>query len=124
MNDRICLGHKAFSLVRFFDAYQRNELGREAGETPLIFALSEFQTQKHKCESQKLSPSATSFLLMSVKRNGSKEKRFPVQGKPGLSLVKGFFYKTSLSCRKTLHIHVQRPPGLQALCKDGVIFSS
>src|SRR5690606_982942 len=33
---RMCLGHKAFSLVRFFDAHQRNELGREARETPLI----------------------------------------------------------------------------------------
>jgi len=29
--------------------------------------------------------------------------------------MKGFFYKTSLSCRKTLHIHVQRPTGLQAI---------
>ncbi|WP_386710171.1 hypothetical protein [Luteimonas notoginsengisoli] len=33
----MCTG-KAFSLVRFFDAYQRNELARSAGETLLTFA--------------------------------------------------------------------------------------
>jgi hypothetical protein len=32
----VCTG-KAFSLVRFFDAYQRNELARSAGETLLTF---------------------------------------------------------------------------------------
>jgi len=90
-NARICSGHKAFSLVRFFDAYQRNELGRAAGETLLIFALSWLSQQSNQTQDQRLSPSATSFLLISVKRNGSKEKRFPVHGKPGCSLMKGFF---------------------------------
>jgi hypothetical protein len=42
-------------------------------------------------QGQTLLPSATSFLLMSVKRNGSKEKRFPVQSSPGDSLTQGFF---------------------------------
>jgi len=51
--------------------------------------------------------------LMSVKETKPK-KTLCAQGKPGFSSVKGFFYKTSLSCRKTLHIPVQRPPGLQA----------
>jgi len=38
---------KAFSLVRFFDAYQRNELGRAAGETLLILGLfGNFHGQK------------------------------------------------------------------------------
>src|SRR5690606_13398380 len=84
VNGRVCCWHKAFSLVRFFDAYQRNELGRAAGETHLIFALSGIKTQSHKCKSQKLSPSATSFLLISVKRNGSKEKRFPDKAYPAI----------------------------------------
>src|SRR5690606_3282610 len=43
----------------------------------------------------------------------SKEKRFPVHGKPDCSLMKGFFYATSMSHRKTPHIHVRRPPGLR-----------
>jgi hypothetical protein len=94
-------------LVRFFDAYQRNELGRAAGETLLVLAFFAIPAKeisaKINGQSQKLSPSATSFLLISVtaragaranseagpegasamdgasQRNGSKEKRFPVQ---------------------------------------------
>ncbi|HZW17251.1 MAG TPA: hypothetical protein VFF71_00415 [Luteimonas sp.] len=88
MTSRVCPWHKAFSLVRFFDAYQRNELGRAAGETPLILpwltCLAGMRTKSHTCKSQKLSPSATSFLLMSVKRNGSKEKRFVSRANPAI----------------------------------------
>src|SRR5690606_40047983 len=50
MTSRICPGHKAFSLVRFFDAYQRNELGRAAGETLLIFCLSGIRTQSRQVQ--------------------------------------------------------------------------
>jgi hypothetical protein len=82
-------------LVRFFDAYQRNELGRAAGETLLILAFFAIQAKeiwaKINGQSRKHSPSATSFLLISVKRNGSKEKRFPVQSQPGDLLTRGFF---------------------------------
>jgi hypothetical protein len=41
----VCTG-KAFSLVRFFDDYQGNELGRAAGETFLILAFSESGGQR------------------------------------------------------------------------------
>jgi len=54
------------------------------------------------------------FISFDKRQKKRKQRKtLPRQGKPGHSFVKGFFYKTSLSCRKTLHIHVQRPPGLQ-----------
>src|SRR5690606_19575340 len=53
------------------------------------------------------------FISFDKRQKKRKQRKtLPRQGKPGNSLVKGFFYKTSMSCRKTLHIHVQRPPGL------------
>src|SRR5690606_603093 len=65
------LGTKRFLWFRFFDAYQRNELGRAAGETLLIFALSMAVSKQE--QDQTLSPSATSFLLIGVKRNEAKK---------------------------------------------------
>src|SRR5690606_34973408 len=41
-------------------------------------------------QDQRLSPSATSFLLMSVKRNGSKEKRFPDRANPAIHRWRDF----------------------------------
>src|SRR5690606_32170011 len=90
MTSRICSGHKAFSLVRFFDAYQRNELGREADETLLISPFSDVLRQNVQEQEQRLSPSATSFLLMSVKRNGSKERRFPDRADPAIHRWRDF----------------------------------
>src|SRR5690606_38993163 len=65
------LGTRRFLWFRFFDAYQRNELGRAAGETLLIFALSMAVSKQE--QDQTLSPSATSFLLIGVKRNEAKK---------------------------------------------------
>src|SRR5690606_26022107 len=65
------LGTKRFLWFRFFDAHQRNELGRAAGETLLIFALSMAVSKQE--QDQTLSPSATSFLLIGVKRNEAKK---------------------------------------------------
>src|SRR3546814_8347919 len=55
-------------------------VGREADETPLILTFS--LAHNARCKGQTLSPSATSFLLMSVKRNRSKEKRFVPRANP------------------------------------------
>jgi hypothetical protein len=67
----------------FFCASKGNELVRAAGETLLILAFACLSRDKlkqgRKGASQRLPPLAASFLLISVKRNGSKEKRFPVQ---------------------------------------------
>src|SRR5690606_36173578 len=65
------LGTKRFLWFRFFDAHQRNELGRAAGETLLIFAL--LMSVSKQQQDQTLSPSATSFLLIGVKRNEAKK---------------------------------------------------
>src|SRR5690606_24186546 len=46
---------------------------------------------------QRHSPSATSFLLMSVKRNGSKEKRFPDRANPATRWRRDF--STRHPCR-------------------------
>src|SRR5690606_27770414 len=40
MKSPVCRWHKALSLVRFFDANQRNELGRAADETLLLLVLA------------------------------------------------------------------------------------
>jgi len=92
---RLALYEEAFSLVRFFDAYQRNELGRAAGETLLILALfagsDGEQAAKINSKIQKLSPSATSFLLISVKET-KQRKTLPRTHLPQQHCVaQGFF---------------------------------
>src|SRR5690606_30223588 len=57
---------------------------------------------------------AAEFIsLMSVKETEPK-KTLCAQSTPGCSLMKGFFERASCPRRKTAHIHVRRPPGLQA----------
>src|SRR5690606_6123879 len=59
---------------------------------------------------------AAEFIsLMSVKETEPK-KTLCVQSTPGASLMKGFFERASCPRRKTAHIHVRRPPGLQTFC--------
>jgi hypothetical protein len=90
----VCTG-KAFSLVRFFDAYQRNEIGRAAGETLLILTLSLISAIETRSENQWRKSEASAFgcFISFDKRQKkrSKEKRFPVQSSPGDSLTPGFF---------------------------------
>src|SRR5690606_10311631 len=50
---------------------------------------------------------------MSVKETEPK-KTLCAQSTPGYLLIKGFFERASCPRRKTAHIHVRRPPGLQA----------
>ncbi|TWT20375.1 hypothetical protein FQY83_11670 [Luteimonas marina] len=56
-----------------------------------------------------------SFLLISVKRNEPKKNAFPDKANLQTGSVTGFFDTASLPWRKTPHIHVRRPPGLQTL---------
>jgi len=90
----VCTG-KAFSLVRFFDAYQRNELARAAGETPLILASSTVSEIETNGESKRRKSEAFAFgdFISFDKRQKkrSKEKRFLVQSSPGDSSTRGFF---------------------------------
>src|SRR5690606_21979254 len=62
---------------------------------------------------------AAEFIsLMSVKETEPK-KTLCAQSTPGYSLMKGFFERASCPRRKTAHIHVRRPPGLQT-CGNAV----
>src|SRR5690606_26642024 len=81
---RICLWHKAFSLVRFFDANQRNELGRAADETLLILtfphAIHETRSAKREMQNAKCKMRRSNAFafgdfisLIGVKRNEAKK---------------------------------------------------
>ncbi|TWT19296.1 hypothetical protein FQY83_13140 [Luteimonas marina] len=56
-----------------------------------------------------------SFLLISVKRNEPKKNAFPDKANPRTGSVRGFSDTASLPWRKTPHIHVRRPTGLESV---------
>src|SRR5690606_13598767 len=64
-------------------------------------------------QKQKLPPSAGSFLLKSVKRNEPKKNAFPDKANPRAGSVRGFSDTASMPWRKTPHIPVRRPTGLE-----------
>src|SRR5690606_22122361 len=76
--------------------------------------LSSARERKTRQEQQRFARCAAEFIsLISVKETQPK-KTLCAKGKSGKSVSRGFFYGTSMSHRKTPHIHVRRPPGLQA----------
>src|SRR5690606_22803293 len=85
------VGTKAFSLVRFFDAYQRNELGRAAGETLLIFCLSGIRTQSRQVQKSEAFAFGDFISFDERQKKRKQRKTLCAQGKPGCSLMKGFF---------------------------------
>jgi hypothetical protein len=112
----VCTG-KAFSLVRFFDAYQRNELGRAAGETLSILSLSLISAIDTRCENQWRKSEASAFggFFSFDKRQKKRKQRktLPRTELTGRFTDAGIFLRDILSRRKTAHIHVRRPPGPQ-----------
>src|SRR5690606_35755436 len=115
------LGTKRFLWFRFFDAHQRNELGRAAGETLLIFAL--LMSVSKQQQDQTLSPSATSFLLIGVKRNEAKKNAL-CQEHTRLFVDEGIFREGILPSSKN-GAHPCAPPSGSAdiLCAVGSLAS-
>src|SRR5690606_31115516 len=69
---------------------------------------------EQKPDQERFARCAAEFIsLMSVKETEPK-KTLCAQSTPGYLLMKGFFERASCPRRKTAHIHVRRPPGLQA----------
>jgi len=57
----------------------------------------------------------SSFLLVDAKRNGTKEKRLPDEANPARHSFRDFSTRHPWLDRKTPHIHVRRPSGLEAI---------
>jgi hypothetical protein len=68
----VCTG-KAFSLVRFFDAYQRNELGRAAVEMLLILAF--WDSKRQYPQVRKSEASAFGGFISFDKRQKKRKQR-------------------------------------------------
>src|SRR5690606_40387112 len=82
MTARVCSGNKAFSFVSLMLTKKMNSATKWAKRC--CSCLVCHFLARGKKQDQRLSPSATSFLLISVKRNGSKEKRFPDKANPAI----------------------------------------
>src|SRR5690606_40047984 len=67
-----------------------------------------------KAKSRAFRPLRGRVHFFDKRQRNEPKKTLCAQGKSGKSSSRGFFYKTSMSCRKTPHIHVRRPPGLPA----------
>jgi hypothetical protein len=111
----VCTG-KAFSLVRFFDAYQRNELVRAAGETLLILGFCGASGHGTRIEDQRRKSEASAFggfISFDKRQKKRKQRKTPPRTELTSRFTDAWIFQIGiLPHRKTAHIHVRRPPGL------------
>jgi hypothetical protein len=104
-------------LVRFFVDYQIFEIGGAAGVTLLILVFFGSFCQKIQGENQLQKSEAFAFgdFISFDKRQKKRKQRktLPRTELTGRVIDAGIFLIGILPRRKTPHIHVRRPPGLQ-----------